>query len=43
VTSELKPGSIVVIGARQSWWPTAEQRMAAKLRKAGHFVIFAED
>jgi len=40
--SELKRRSIVVIGARRSWWPTAERRMAAKLRRAGHSIIFAE-
>lgn len=35
----LTPRSIVVFGARKRWWPTAEERMARKLRRAGHEVI----
>jgi hypothetical protein len=38
----LSPRSIVVVGARQRWWPTAEMRMARKLRRLGHEVILAE-
>src|SRR5579862_8208486 len=38
----LKPHSLVVVGGRKRWWPTAEQRMAAELRRAGHEVIFSE-
>jgi hypothetical protein len=37
--SVLSPHSIVVVGARKRWWPTAEERMARKLRRAGHEVI----
>jgi hypothetical protein len=38
----LKPRSLVVIGGRRRWWPTEEKRLAARLRRAGHEVIFAE-
>jgi hypothetical protein len=40
--SALKPHSLLVIGGRKRWWPTTESRLAAKLRKAGHEVIFTE-
>jgi hypothetical protein len=40
--SVLKPHSLVVIGCRKSWWPTAEKRLAAKLRQLGHQVVAAE-
>jgi hypothetical protein len=42
LTAVLRPGSIVVLGAPKRWWPTAEARVARKLRKAGHEVILAE-
>jgi hypothetical protein len=38
----LKPRSLVVIGGRARWWPTREKRLAKKLRRAGHEVVFAE-
>ena len=38
----LKPRSLVVIGGRRRWWPTAETRLARQLRRAGHEVVFAE-
>lgn len=38
----LTPGSLVVVGGRRRWWPTAEKQLARKLRRAGHEVIFAE-
>jgi hypothetical protein len=38
----LKPRSLVVVGGRKRWWPTAEQRLASELRHAGHEVIFSE-
>jgi len=39
----LKPHSLIVVGGRQRFWPTAPNRLARKLRQAGHEVIFAED
>ena len=39
VRSALKPRSLVVLGGRKRWWPTAEKRLASKLRKDGHEVI----
>jgi hypothetical protein len=38
----LKPDSVVVLGGRRRWWPTAEKRLARKLRRVGHKVIFTE-
>jgi len=41
-TQELKPRSVVVLGGRRTWWPTAEKRLARKLRQSGHEVIVTE-
>jgi len=38
----LRPNSVVVIGGRIHWWPTAESRMARALRSKGHRVIFVD-
>lgn len=43
----LRPRSLVVLGARSSrWarlgWPSAEARLARRLRKLGHQVVFAD-
>jgi hypothetical protein len=38
----LKPHSLVVLGGTKRWWPTAESRLAGRLRGLGHEVIFAE-
>ena len=38
----LRPGSLVVVGGRKRWWPTAESRLARILRREGHEVIFTE-
>ena len=38
----LRPRSLVVIGGSKGWWPTHEQRLASKLRRAGHEVVFSE-
>ena len=42
LNSVLSPRSLVVVGGRRRWWPTAERRLARKLRGAGHEVIFTE-
>jgi hypothetical protein len=38
----LKPRSLIVLGARKRWWPTAETRLARKLQSLGHEVVIAE-
>jgi hypothetical protein len=41
--SALDPKSIVVLGAaRRTWWPSAEKRLAAHLKRSGHSVVIAE-
>ena len=42
LASVLSPGSIVVLGGRKRWWPTREKRLASKLRRIGHEVVFKE-
>ena len=37
--SRLAPHSVVVIGKRSRWWPRLEDRLAKKLRAAGHHVV----
>jgi hypothetical protein len=37
-----KPNSLVVIGGRKRWWPTAETRMARALQDKGHRVVFVD-
>lgn len=36
----LKPRSIVFIGGAKRWWPTPEMRLARRLSRSGHEVIF---
>jgi hypothetical protein len=38
----LRPNSLVVIGGRKRWWPTAASRMARALRSKGHQVVFID-
>ena len=38
----LKPNSLVVVGGRKHWWPTAASRMAGALRGKGHRVVFVD-
>jgi hypothetical protein len=38
----LSPGSLVVFAVRRSWWRMREKRLAARLRKAGHQVVWVE-
>jgi hypothetical protein len=42
LATALKPGSIVVVGGRQRWWPTKEETLARQLRRAGYEVLFKE-
>jgi hypothetical protein len=35
----LSPNTPIVIGIRKRWWPTSEERLAGKLRRAGFQVI----
>jgi len=42
VREVLPPHSLIVMGGRKRWWPTAEQWLARRLRKDGHEVVFAE-
>ena len=42
VSTELSAHSLVVVGGRRRWWPTRAERLAGKLSRAGHEVIFAE-
>lgn len=36
----LSPNSTVIIGGAENWWPTTEKRLARRLRRQGHEVIF---
>ena len=38
----LAPASLVLFPIRRSWWRTSEKRLAARLRKQGHQVIWVE-
>jgi hypothetical protein len=38
----LSPNAPIVIGVRKRWWPTSEERLARKLRRAGYHVILVE-
>jgi hypothetical protein len=39
----LSPRSVVVLaGSKRWWWPVPEKRLARKLRRAGHEVIYME-
>ena len=38
----LNPASVVLLAIRRSWWRTSEKRLAARLRKFGHQVIWVE-
>jgi hypothetical protein len=36
----LRHGSLVLIGGRKHWWPTADQRLVRKLTGDGHRVLW---
>jgi hypothetical protein len=38
----LPPNSLIVMGGRRHWWPTAKRRMARALKSQGHRVIFVD-
>ena len=38
----LGPGSLVLMPIQRSWWRTSDKRLAARLRKLGHQVIWVE-
>jgi hypothetical protein len=42
LTSVLKPGSILVVGTRNRWWPTWEHKLGRKLESAGLRVVLLE-
>jgi len=39
----LGPGSVVLIAFQRSWWRSSEKRLANRLRKLGHQVIWVEE
>jgi hypothetical protein len=43
VATALRPRSLVVIGGRRSWWPTAGERWRRTLEAQGHFVLFVDE
>lgn len=40
--SALKPRSLVVLDGRGKWWPTRTGRLARRLERLGHHVVFAK-
>jgi hypothetical protein len=40
--SLLRPGSMLLIGARKTWWPTWERRLAKELCRSGLDVVLLE-
>jgi hypothetical protein len=38
----LRPASLVLMAIKRCWWRTSEKRLAARLRKIGHQVIWVE-
>jgi hypothetical protein len=38
----LRPGSMLVIGGRKTWWPTWERKLAKELRRDGLDVVLLE-
>src|SRR5260370_26962157 len=38
----LGPGSLVLMAIQRSWWRTSDKRLAARLRKLGHQVMWVE-
>ena len=42
LTSVLRPGSVLIVGAQKTWWPTWERKLARKLASAGLRIILLE-
>ena len=40
IENDLGPHCVVVIGGRRRWWPTASMRLARRLERLGHQVVF---
>jgi hypothetical protein len=38
----LPPNSLIVVGGKKRWWPTAAQLLARTVQRDGHQVIFAD-
>jgi hypothetical protein len=38
----LAPGSLILMAMKRSWWPNKDKRLAARLRKLGHQVMWVE-
>jgi len=38
----LAPGSIVLMAMKRSWWRNSDKRLAARLRKLGHQIVWVE-
>ena len=38
----LAPGSLVLMAMKRSWWPTKDKRLASRLRKLGHQVMWVD-
>ncbi len=38
----LMPDSLIIVGGKKHWWPTAAQKLANALQDDGHHVIFAK-
>jgi hypothetical protein len=41
IESVLEPHSIIVMGAHRCWWPNAHSRVAKRLERLGHQVVYA--
>ena len=42
VRRSLAPGSLVLMTIKRSWWRSSDKRLAARLRKIGHQVVWVE-
>lgn len=41
IESVLEPHSVVVMGGHRSWWPNAHSRVAKRLERLGHQVVWS--